>query len=109
MLTIALSVRFSLELCLLAIGAWYAFLIHPGIEGVLLGAATVSLLSLIWGLFLAPRRKIEIGQSSRLVLELSFFGTAAAALYTHGHSLLAAILLTAECLDKWAVTVLNGE
>jgi hypothetical protein len=109
MLTIALGVRFALELCLLATAAWAASQLFPWPFGLGSAVAVVIALASLWGTFLSPKRRIEIGQIPRLAIELSLFVTAWWLLLSHGHGWLAAWLLVVEVVDKVAVEWLQRD
>jgi hypothetical protein len=108
MLTLALAVRFSLEICLAAIALWFPWHRATGITAFLGSAALLLALGLLWGSLLSPRRPIQIGASARLLVELALFGVAAAALAWGGHWQLAAALIIAAFIDKLALVLLEG-
>jgi Protein of unknown function (DUF2568) len=79
-----LAVRFLLELSALAATASWGFETH-WVLGVLAPAAVI----VVWLLFLAPKRKIDVPKPIRLVLEFVVFGAAAVALAAAGQPELA--------------------
>jgi uncharacterized protein DUF2568 len=103
MLPVALAVRFLLELCLLLIAAWAPFRIVGGVAGVGLAATAAIAFGALWGIFLSPRRSVEIGVLPRLLLEAAIFVAAALLLVLAGHPSVAVLLLVVEFLDKAAV------
>ena len=107
MLALALTARFALEVCLLSVVGWFAYRLSPGWKGAGLSVAAVALLAITWGALLSPRRPVEIGELSRLLLELALFALAAAALYSRGHWQLATALILIELVDKLALSFLE--
>jgi hypothetical protein len=103
MLTIALGVRFALELCLLSTAAWAASQLFSWPYGVGSAVAALIALAMLWGILLSPKRRVEIGHVPRLVLEFSLFIAAAWLLLRAGHAWLAAWLLVIEVAAKAAV------
>ncbi len=107
MLASALMIRFILELCLLAVAAWFPFEVLGGFWGLALGTAAALLLMLIWGTFLSPKRRVEIGGVPRVVLEVALFAVAGIALKSTGHWQLALALFGMALIDKSAVVALE--
>jgi hypothetical protein len=74
----ALGIRFVLELCILAsLATLAAHLAVPVSVQVLLGIVFCVTGAAVWGAFLSPKRKHEIGLVGRLGLEAAFFAGAA--------------------------------
>jgi hypothetical protein len=95
MLAAALAARFLLEVVLLLVLAAWGFQLADSLAlGVLTGLAAPAAGALIWGLFISPSRRVELGRIPRLVLELALFCVAAGALWRM-HWPVAAILLIA--------------
>jgi len=68
-----LGIRFALELCVLAsFAAWAAHLAVPIWTQALLGIVFCASGAAVWGAFLSPKRRYEIGLAGRLVLEAGF-------------------------------------
>jgi hypothetical protein len=96
MRSVALSVRFLLELCLLAsFAVWAAHLARPTGERIVVGAAAVAGAAIVWGLVLSPKRRFDPPTSVRLAFEAVFFLAGAAALFDSGRPALALALLLA--------------
>ncbi len=106
---INMTVRFVLELCMLAALAYWGFqrdggwLLHlaAGFGAPLLAAA-------IWGLLIAPKAKRRLADPWRFLVELALFGLAAAALVGVARPLLATLLLLLYLINRLLV-VLWGE
>jgi hypothetical protein len=89
---INLVVRFALELAALAALAYWGSQTGTGVVRLVLALTAPAALALVWGTFLAPRRRIDLPKPVRLVLELAVFGAAALALVATGHDALAIAL-----------------
>jgi hypothetical protein len=104
---IALGVRFALELCILAaLGLLAAHLAVPVLARLLLGIAFCLAGAALWGTFLAPKRKLEIGLGARLLLEAAFFGGAALILVYVGSPTLGVALIVVAAADRIALALL---
>jgi hypothetical protein len=55
-----LAVRFALELCALAIAAYWGWETATGALRVVLALAAPVAVIVVWGLFVAPKRKIDL-------------------------------------------------
>lgn len=108
MLDFALVIRFSLEICLVAIGLWFPWNHSTGVTALAGSLAIVVGLVLTWGMLLSPKRRLEIGGTARLLLEAILFSAAAAALATGGHWQLAAALIAIAIVDKLVLILLEG-
>ena len=108
MLGIVLAVRFILELCLLAAFGWAGAKVAPSGAQLTGGAGVVICVAAAWGLFLSPRRRIEIGPGARLMAEILLFAMASAALFIGGHSLLAILLMATALINRIALDCLDG-
>ena len=84
-----LGLRFLLELSALAATAYWGFETGSGAIGWLLALGAPALVIVVWALFLAPKRTIELAKPIRLVLEFMVFGAAALALAAAGQQTLA--------------------
>lgn len=103
----ALGLRFALELCILAsLAIWAAQLAAPALARVLLGVLSCTAGAAIWGAFLSPKRKYEIGPAGRLALEALFFGAAALILDHAGWPLLAIALIMIAAADRIALALM---
>ena len=84
---INLSVRFLLELCLLAAVGYWGFKTGSGwVMKVLLGIGLPILIAVLWGLFVAPRAMYPLSGVPHLVLALILLGSGAVALFASGKS-----------------------
>jgi hypothetical protein len=100
--TAALTVRFLLELTMLGVLAWWGW----DAGGVLLALAAPLAAAVAWGLFVAPKRKYELGERARLAIELLLFASAVAALLALGQPLLAVGFAVVVAVDSALVRVL---
>lgn len=107
MLALAFVIRFTLEICLIAVAVWFPFQAATGLKAAALSVGSVIVLLAIWGTFLSPKRRIEIGGLPRLFLEMALFSVATEALYSRGQWQLAAALIGAALVDKLAVVMLE--
>jgi len=93
-----LTLRFLLELAALAAVAYWGWETGSGITSPLLAAVAVAAVVVTWGLFLSPKRAIELPGALRLALELVVWAVAAAALWSTGHPVVGiAFLVIALC------------
>lgn len=107
MKAIALGVRFVLELCILAsLAALAAHLPVANWARVLLGILFCVSGAAIWGTFLSPKRRYEIGLVARLLLEAGFFFGAALSLAYVGWPTLAIALVLVAIADRIALAFL---
>ncbi len=101
-----LLLRFLLELCaLVALGSWGW---HVGTGraaklGLAVGAPLIA--AVVWGLFVAPGRRIDPSAPVRVVLEVTVFGAAAAGLTAAGRVHLAAALLLVYAVNRILMVV----
>lgn len=91
-----LTARFLLELALLTSYAVVGVRLVPGAAGWALAVALVLLVAAVWGQFLAPRRRRELGLGRRVALELVLFAGAGVGLALVGHPAWGAALVAAE-------------
>ncbi len=105
-LVLLLAIRFLLELCLLAAFAWAGYRIAPPGAELACGAAAAVCVALIWGIFLSPRRRVEIGSAGRLLIEIVLFAMASAALMVGGHLEMATLMASAAIADKIALAII---
>lgn len=88
-----LALRFALELCALAVLAYWGVHTHAGATGWLLGGAAVLAAAVLWGALVAPRRALDAPAPVRLAAELAVLAAAAAGLADAGRRTLAAALV----------------
>jgi Protein of unknown function (DUF2568) len=80
-----LALRFVLELAALAAVGWWGW----DVGGPLLALAAVAGVAVVWGLFVAPKRRYDLAAPLRLGVELAVWLAAGAALVVTGHAALA--------------------
>jgi hypothetical protein len=82
MRTLALAIRFLLELCILAsFAAWATWLQVPPLARIAIAVFACTGVATLWGMFLSPKRRVDLPGPVRLAIEASIFLTAAAALW----------------------------
>lgn len=107
--TINMTLRFVLELCLLAALAYWGFQLDGGWPiRLLVGIGAPLLAATVWGLLVAPKAKRWLPDPWRFVCELVLFAWGSAALWLAERPLLAAMLLVVYLLNRLLV-VLWGE
>jgi hypothetical protein len=80
-----LALRFALELAALAALGWWGW----DVGGPLLALAAVAAFVVVWGSFVAPRRRFDLAAPIRFAIELVVWLAAGGALYGTGHAALA--------------------
>ncbi len=80
-----LALRFALELAALAAVGYWGW----DVGGPLLALAAVAAVAIVWGLFVAPKRRFDLSLPLRLAVELLVWLAAGAALAATGHTALA--------------------
>ena len=80
-----LALRFALELAALAAVGWWGW----EVGGPLLALAAVATIVVVWGAFVAPKRRFDLSAPIRFAIELAVWLAAGAALYGVGHTVLA--------------------
>ena len=80
-----LALRFALELTALAAVGWWGW----DVGGPLLALAAVGVVVVVWGAFVAPKRRFDPAAPIRLAIELVVWLAAGGALYGTGHAALA--------------------
>jgi hypothetical protein len=104
--SVALGVRFLLELCILAsFAAWAAHLQGALFEKAIIGTVLCVAAAVAWGMLLSPKRRLDSPAPVRLALEAAFFLLAAAALFDSGHEVLALALLLGAIVQRIALAV----
>jgi hypothetical protein len=85
-----IALRFIMELCVLAALSYWGLHTGKGFPSKLGLALLLPLAAaVIWGMFVSPKASFPAAGWLRLLIELSFFGSAAVALYAAGHTKLA--------------------
>ena len=105
MQALASTVRFLLELGLLAAVVYWGVVTQPGWIGWATGAAALVVVSVIWGTFISPRAPRRLRGVARLVPELVLFGLGALALAAAGRPVVGLALLVAFVLDRFLLRV----
>jgi len=100
MQAIASTLRFLLELGLLAAVVYWGIVTQPGVLGWATGAAALAVVSLIWGIFISPRAPRRLRGVARLVPELVLFGLGAMALAAAGRPTIGLALFVAFVIDR---------
>jgi hypothetical protein len=104
MLVAALAARFLLEVILLLVLAAWGFKLEGGLAlRLLVGLAAPATGALLWGLFISPKRRFELGRIPRLMLELALFAIAAGALWQMGRPVAGLILFAAASADRFGL------
>ena len=89
-----LTLRFALELTLLAVVGWWGY----SAGGVLLGALCTIGVAVMWGLLLSPKARVRLSPSLRNLVEVVVFVAAGAGLAAQGHPGWAVALVAADVL-----------
>ena len=106
---INMTIRFLLELCMLAALAYWGFQLDGGwLLRLVVGIGAPLLAATVWGLLIAPKAKRRLADPWRFLVELALFGLAAVALVGVARPLLAVILLVVYLINRLLV-VLWGE
>ena len=96
-----LALRFVLELCMLAsLGAWGWSVGGTLVVKIMLAVVIVVVVATIWGVFLSPRRNVQLPAAVRLAMELVLFALAVVALAALAQPVLAAALGVAYLINK---------
>lgn len=91
-----LTVRFALELCMLAALGFAGFQLGDGLVAqIALAIALPLAAAVLWGAAIAPKARRRAPDPGRAVLELLVFAAATIGLTVTGHPLLASILAAA--------------
>jgi hypothetical protein len=93
---VLLTVRFVLEILLLAAYAVIGTALAEGWVGWVLAALLVLVVAVVWGTWLAPKRRVDSPLRVRIALELALFLVAGAGLAVVGHAVWGLVLVVAE-------------
>lgn len=105
---INLALRFALELCALAALAFWGFKTQDSLLGkIVLGLGAPLLVAVLWGLFVAPRRRFDLPGWARLVIEWLVWIAAVAGLWTTGQSELATLFLAVLVVNQTFLALWN--
>jgi len=88
---VVLTVRFLMELALLAAVSLWGFNAGAGSGSLALGFVAPVAVAVIWGLFVAPKARWPLPVRGRVALELALFGAGTLALLTLGSVVLAVV------------------
>ena len=103
MTSVALTLKFVLELCALAALAYWGATTGPLVVNVLLGIGAPLIAASVWGRWAAPRSPRRLTGSARLALESTVFAAATLALVLAGAPVLAAAFAAVVALDTIAL------
>lgn len=104
--TANLALRFVLELCALGALAYWGATAKVQMAGrIALAVAAPLTAAALWGLFVAPHARFDLGSVARLAVELVVFGTAIAALIARERSLLALTLGAVYVINRSLIAV----
>jgi hypothetical protein len=95
-----LGLRFLLELCALAALAYWGLQTGPLAVSIVLAIVAPLAGATLWGVFAAPKSSRRLRGARRLVVEIPFFGGAAAGLAATGQWVLAVIFAVAVVLSE---------
>lgn len=88
--------RFALELCALAALGYWGFSENDGlVADLLVGLGAPLAFALVWGAWIAPKAPYRLDDPIRLLLELTVFAVAVAALVAAGSTVLAGLFAVA--------------
>jgi hypothetical protein len=102
------ALRFALEVCALAALAYWGFSTNETLAGDLIAGIGAPLaFALAWGAWIAPKAPYRLDDPVRLLLEVTVFAIAVAALANAGSVLLAALLAVAVMVNIGFMFVLG--
>jgi hypothetical protein len=101
--SVALALKFGLELCALAALAYWGATTGPLVVNILLGIGAPLIAATVWGMWAAPRSPRRLTGAARLALETAVFAAAAVALVLAGAPVLAAVFAAIVVLDTVAL------
>ena len=87
---VALTVRFLLELALLAGAAAVAWRLVGGWAGIVVAVAAVLAIAVVWGLLLSPKANVRLPEAAKLGIETLLFALVAVGLAATGLWIVAA-------------------
>ena len=94
-----LVLRFLLEMSALVAVSYWGFATASGFTQWVLGLGAPALVAVVWGLFVAPKRKVDLPKPARFAIELLVFAAAAFALVAADQPLLGIVLAAAELVS----------
>jgi hypothetical protein len=102
-----LTIRFALELCLLAAFGWWGASLG-GVGGAALAVAAISATVLVWWLFVAPKAPFLLPRMHWIAVQLVLFALGALALWSSGSPALG-IAFLAVTLGNLALVIALGD
>lgn len=106
-LWIALTLRFLLELALLAGVAVLAWSFLPGWWRWVVAVAAVAAVATVWGMFLSPKATVALPGVAVLAIEAALFLGVGAGLFLVGLGLPALIGVVVWAIDRVAIALLQ--
>lgn len=103
----ALTARFLLELALLAGVGVLAWQVTPDGWNWLVAVVAAVAVAVVWGLFLSPKARYDVGDLGRIVLEAALFAGTAAGLIAVGVVVPAVIGFAIWLVDRIALRLLR--
>jgi len=100
--SLALTVRFLLELAMVAALAWWGFE-----TSWVLGVGAPLLAAVVWGAFIAPKAAVDVPKPVWIGLQVLLFGAAALALAAVAPGWVAVAFVALVVLDSAALAVLG--
>jgi len=100
------TVRFLLELCLLAAMGYWGFTTQSGwLLKILCGIGLPVLIAVLWGMFIAPKAIRPLSGASYLIVELTLLALGSVALFASGKSTLGWVYTIALIVNKILLVV----
>lgn len=106
-LATVLTVRFLIELALLAGVGVLAWILVPGAWGWVAALLAVGVVGTIWGLVLSPRARIRLPSPAPFLIEAALFLGVGAGLIAVGHAVPAVVGVVIWALDRAALARLQ--
>lgn len=108
MLAAALTVRFILELALLAGVALLSFYLVQGWLRLPVTILAPIAVAVVWGLLLSPKAPVQLPEAAKLVIEAVLFIGTGAGLFVIGLGFPAILLVLVWVVDRVAITLLKA-
>lgn len=105
-----LTAAFLLELCLLAALAYWGYRVGGNTFTKLgLAIGLPLLMAVVWGMFMAPKARVQLPRWQHVALAIALFGLGVAALYAASQPGLAAIFAVAVALNRVLLAVWGNQ